>query len=86
MTRTSLYVKTCLVKTCLVLAAEFSLTLTAAGAAFATETNHLVPVQAPIPSSYFGMHIRDTVIASETASLTPWPSVPVPEWRLWDVK
>jgi hypothetical protein len=78
---TSLYAKTCLL-----LAAGFSLTLMAPGAPLPTESNHLVPIQAPIPSSYFGMHIRDTVISSETASLTPWPSVPVPEWRLWDAK
>jgi hypothetical protein len=33
-----------------------------------------------IPASYFGMHIHHLA----TPTPTPWPSVPVPEWRLWD--
>ena len=35
---------------------------------------------ATIPSSYFGMHIHHL----DNPTPTPWPSVPVPEWRLWD--
>ena len=38
----------------------------------------LVPPQQIIPQSFFGMHIHHTNTA------TPWPSVPVGEWRLWD--
>ena len=34
-----------------------------------------------IPSSYFGLHIHHL---SYPAATTPWPSMPVPEWRLWD--
>jgi hypothetical protein len=33
-----------------------------------------------IPESYFGMHIHH--LASQDP--TPWPDVPVPQWRLWD--
>lgn len=45
----------------------------------------LTPLQ-PIPLSYFGMHIQHTVISDEAAPLTPWPSVTVTEWRLWDAR
>ncbi len=38
----------------------------------------LVPPQQIVPQSLFGMHIHHTNTA------TPWPSVPVGEWRLWD--
>ena len=38
----------------------------------------LVPPQQIILQSFFGMHIHHTNTA------TPWPSVPVGEWRLWD--
>ena len=41
-------------------------------------------LQAPnavIPSSYFGLHIHHLAVPPFP---TPWPSVPVPEWRLWD--
>ena len=34
-----------------------------------------------IPSSYFGLHIHHLDYPSPT---TPWPSMPIPEWRLWD--
>ena len=34
-----------------------------------------------IPSSYFGLHIHHLNFPVPT---TPWPSMPVPEWRLWD--
>jgi hypothetical protein len=33
-----------------------------------------------IPRSYFGLHIHH--LASPAP--TPWPSIPVPQWRLWD--
>lgn len=38
----------------------------------------LVPPREEVPASFFGMHIH------HAASTTPWPSVPVGEWRLWD--
>lgn len=34
-----------------------------------------------IPSSYFGLHIHHLDYPVPT---TPWPSMPIPEWRLWD--
>jgi len=40
-------------------------------------------LQAPnavIPSSYFGLHIHHLAYPVPT----PWPNMPVPEWRLWD--
>src|SRR5215472_15169728 len=40
----------------------------------------LQPPKAAIPASYFGMHIHS--LANPVP--TPWPSLPVPEWRLWD--
>src|SRR5208337_3267733 len=35
---------------------------------------------AAIPATYFGLHIHhlDSLVPS------PWPSMPVPAWRLWD--
>jgi hypothetical protein len=38
----------------------------------------LVPNQQLVPQSFFGMHIH------RANTTTPWPSVPVGEWRLWD--
>jgi Glycosyl hydrolases family 39 len=38
----------------------------------------LVPPQQIIPRSFFGMHIH------HSNTTTPWPSVPLGEWRLWD--
>jgi len=35
---------------------------------------------ATIPNEYFGLHIHHL----DRPTPTPWPSVPVPEWRLWD--
>jgi len=46
----------------------------------------LTPPAAPVPASLFGMHIHYMVSPSRTDRLTPWPSVPVPEWRLWDAR
>src|SRR5262249_27223491 len=40
-------------------------------------------LQAPaasIPETYFGMHIHHL----DRPSPTPWPSIRVPTWRLWD--
>jgi hypothetical protein len=40
-------------------------------------------LQAPnvvIPSSYFGLHIHHLAYPVPT----PWPNMPVPQWRLWD--
>jgi Glycosyl hydrolases family 39 len=34
-----------------------------------------------IPKSYFGLHIHHLNYPSPT---TPWPSMAVPQWRLWD--
>jgi hypothetical protein len=34
-----------------------------------------------IPDSYFGLHIHHLNYPSPT---TPWPSMAVPQWRLWD--
>jgi hypothetical protein len=33
-----------------------------------------------IPSSYFGLHIHHLAYPVPT----PWPNMPVPQWRLWD--
>ncbi len=46
----------------------------------------LVPPSRPIPRSFFGMHIHHMVSPNGTSPLTPWPSVTVPEWRLWDAR
>lgn len=35
---------------------------------------------ATIPDAYFGLHIHHL----DRPTPTPWPGVPVPEWRLWD--
>lgn len=40
----------------------------------------LVSSTATIPATYFGLHIHHL----DRPTPTPWPSVPVPEWRLWD--
>ena len=45
-----------------------------------TFANDLQPPKAAIPASYFGMHIHH--LANPVP--TPWPNMPVPEWRLWD--
>ena len=47
------------------------------GPTFASE---LQPPKAAIPTSYFGIHIHH--LAMEVP--TPWPDLPVPQWRLWD--
>src|SRR5215831_10166532 len=45
-----------------------------------TFANDLQPPRAVIPASYFGMHIHHLAYPVPT----PWPSPPVPQWRLWD--
>lgn len=45
-----------------------------------TSANDLQTPKAAIPASYFGMHIHN--LASPVP--TPWPNLPVPQWRLWD--
>lgn len=47
---------------------------------------HILPPSQPIPSSFFGMHIHHMVSPNGTSPLTPWPSVNIPEWRLWDAR
>jgi hypothetical protein len=42
------------------------------------EGTRLVPPSSLVPASYFGIHIH------RAAASTPWPTVPVAEWRLWD--
>ena len=38
----------------------------------------LVPSSQRIPANFFGMHIH------HATGVTPWPSVPIGDWRLWD--
>lgn len=38
----------------------------------------LQPPKEPIPPSYFGLHFH------HLNGGTPWPDMPVPEWRIWD--
>ena len=40
----------------------------------------LTPSTAAVPEAYFGLHIHHL----DRPTPTPWPSIPVPEWRLWD--
>lgn len=40
----------------------------------------LLAPAAAIPSSYFGLHIHHLAFPVPT----PWPNMPVPEWRIWD--
>jgi len=44
----------------------------------AEDSSHLAPPQDPIPATYFGMHFH------HVGGVTPWPSAPIPTWRLWD--
>jgi len=52
----------------------------------ATDARDINPPAALIPSSFFGMHIHHMVSQNGTSPLTPWPTVNVPEWRLWDAR
>jgi hypothetical protein len=44
------------------------------------------PLPEEIPASFFGMHIHHMVVPIINKPLVPWPSINVPEWRLWDAK
>jgi Glycosyl hydrolases family 39 len=55
-----------------------SLVVAGAGLAAPEELARLNAPAETIPPSFFGMHIH------RAASTTPWPAVPVGEWRLWD--
>ncbi len=46
--------------------------------AFAADSGQLTPPARPIPASLFGMHIH------RIGAGTPWPAVPIGDWRLWD--
>jgi GH35 family endo-1,4-beta-xylanase len=46
----------------------------------AGDVYHLTPPPAPIPPTYFGMHIH------QAADKTPWPAVSMASWRLWDAR
>jgi len=55
------------------------------------QTNVLTPPQTPIPATFFGMHASHFIDPNRTAApgiapITPWPQVPMPSWRLWDVR
>ena len=43
-----------------------------------SDTTKLIAPQQPVPRTFFGMHIHQAI------DKTPWPSVTVPTWRLWD--
>jgi Glycosyl hydrolase catalytic core len=45
---------------------------------YADGTIHLAPPHEPIPATLFGMHFH------HVGGVTPWPDVPIGEWRLWD--
>ncbi len=68
-------------KTLPIIAAAFILLF-----AFALKPTTLTPPSVPVPASLFGMHIHYMVSPKGTDQLTPWPSVPVPAWRLWDAR
>jgi hypothetical protein len=42
----------------------------------------LITPKTIIPEAYFGLHIHHL----DRPTPTPWPSIPVPEWRLWDAE
>jgi hypothetical protein len=46
--------------------------------AVAQDSARLIPPTQPIPASLFGMHIH------RIGAGTPWPVVPIGDWRLWD--
>lgn len=47
-----------------------------------TFASDLQPPKVAIPASYFGMHIHH--LANPVG--TPWPNLPIPQWRLWDAE
>ncbi len=50
------------------------------------KTITLTPPATPVPPSLFGMHIHHMVSPNGSDPLTPWPSIQVSEWRLWDAR
>jgi hypothetical protein len=44
----------------------------------AATSSDIQPPTASIPATYFGMHMH------HLDKETPWPNVPIPEWRIWD--
>jgi hypothetical protein len=50
------------------------------------QPQRLVPLQVPVPPTFFGMHIHHIWGGNEPNSSTPWPQVRVGAWRLWDVR
>jgi Glycosyl hydrolase catalytic core len=52
--------------------------LTPARSVLADSAIHLAPSRGPVPPTLFGMHFH------HVGGVTPWPNVPVAEWRLWD--
>jgi hypothetical protein len=62
------------------LMASLVLTIALAAPSGAQYSVSLAPEDAPIPATFFGMHIH------RATNGTPWPSVPFGSWRLWDSK
>ena len=56
----------------------FLLSSPGVGMRIVSESATLHPPTAPIPATFFGMHIHRAPVS------TPWPSVPFKAWRLWD--
>jgi hypothetical protein len=73
-------------KTLPIIAAALILLFAFASLAIAPKPITLTPPPVPVPASLFGMHIHHMVFPNGSEPLTPWPGVPVPEWRLWDAK
>lgn len=48
--------------------------------ACASNQTQVAAPQEEVPQTYFGMHIH------RAGGVTPWPSVPIKEWRLWDAR
>ena len=56
----------------------FAAILAVTSACSFTESPFVTPPGAVIPAELFGMHFH------HLGSTTPWPAVPVSQWRLWD--
>jgi hypothetical protein len=54
--------------------------------AFAADSLKLTPSPQLVPATFFGMNVNHMVSPDGARPLTPWPSVPLPEWRLWDAR
>jgi len=70
----------------IVASALFFFLAVAIAVAFALKPMTLTPPSVPVPASLFGMHIHYMVTPKGNDRLTPWPSVQVPAWRLWDAR